>query len=134
MSHGYLLLLWAEHKFNGDSSITDLRKAEKMSMTMPVLVERPHQQSMKTLKHWRKWFWIIVKSLLERLLSFSSCQAIFTDVLDMKRTTAKIVPKTMLHGHIVGYHTVGLKGVNITFFTFFLFLILKFFNFYFKNK
>ena len=28
-------------------------------------------------------------------ISFASCQAIFTDVLDMKRATAKIVPKLL---------------------------------------
>ena len=38
-----------------------------MSMTMLVLVARALQQPMKTLKQWRKWFWIIVESLLERL-------------------------------------------------------------------
>ena len=59
-------LLWAEHKFN--CHITGLRTAEKMSMTMLVLVARALQQPMKTLKQWRKWFSIIIESLLERLL------------------------------------------------------------------
>ena len=59
-------LQWAEHKFN--CSITGLRKTDKMLMTMLVLVARAHQQLIKSLKQWRKWFWIIVKSLSERLL------------------------------------------------------------------
>ena len=85
-------LLWAEHKFN--CSVTGLRKAEKMSMTML------RQQLMKTLKQWRKWFWIIVESPLESSLmnistSFASCQAIFTDVFGMKRAAAKIFPKLL---------------------------------------
>ena len=45
-------LLWAEHKFN--CGVTSFRKAEKMWMMM--LVARTHQQSMKTLKLWIKWF------------------------------------------------------------------------------
>ena len=59
-------LLWAEHKFN--CGITGLRKAENMSMTMLVLIARVRQQPMKTLKQWRKCVWLIVESLLERLL------------------------------------------------------------------
>ena len=33
-------------------------------------------------------------------ISFGSCQAIFTDVLGMKRAAAKIIPKS--HGHRSG--------------------------------
>ena len=79
-------LLSTEHKFN--SGITGLRKAEKMSMTILVLVAQTHQQPKKTLKQWRKWFWII-----SYLISFGSSQAIFADILGVKRVTAKIVPK-----------------------------------------
>ena len=35
---------------------------------MLVLVVCARPQPMKTLKQWRNWFWIIVKSLLDRLL------------------------------------------------------------------
>ena len=52
-------LLRAEHKFNCD--ITGLRKAE-MWMTLLALVAGACQQSMKTLKLCRKWFWIIDNS------------------------------------------------------------------------
>ena len=41
----------AEHKFN--CGINGLRKTEKMSMTMLVLVARAHQQPLKTLKQQR---------------------------------------------------------------------------------
>ena len=54
-------LLWVEHKFN--CGITVLRKTEKMSMTMLVLVARARQKPTETLKLWRKWFWIIFESL-----------------------------------------------------------------------
>ena len=50
------------HKFS--CVITGL----KMSMTMLILVSRARQRPMKTLNQWRKWFWIIIESLLERLL------------------------------------------------------------------
>ena len=59
-------LLWAEPKFN--CGITGLKKTQKMSMTMLVLVARAHQQPMKALKRWGKWFPIIVESLLKKLL------------------------------------------------------------------
>ena len=39
-----------------------------MLMTMLVLVARARQRPVKTLKQWRKWFWIIVETLLESLL------------------------------------------------------------------
>ena len=45
--------LWAEHNFN--CGRTGLRKAEKMSRKLPVLVARARRQPMKTLKHWRKY-------------------------------------------------------------------------------
>ena len=63
-----------------------------MTMIMFVLTVRARQQPMKALKQWRKWFWIIVELVLER---FGSCQAIFTDVLGMKREAVKIVPKLL---------------------------------------
>ena len=59
-------ILRAEHKFI--CGITGIRKVEKMPMTMLVLVAWAHPQPVKTLNQWRKWFWIIVESLLERLL------------------------------------------------------------------
>ena len=92
--------------------IKSFRKAEKKSMNMrtwaqlwykrfkndDVRLDYPMRtlQPMRTLKQWRKWFWIIVESLLETLLmileySLGSCQAIFTNVLGMKRQAAKIV-------------------------------------------
>ena len=49
-------LLWAEHKFN--CGIAGLRKVG--------LVARARQQLMKTLRQWRKGFWIIVESLSQR--------------------------------------------------------------------
>ena len=60
------IFCYSEHKFN--CRLTGLRKAEKMSMTMLVPVVRARQQPMKTLKQFNKWLWIIVESLLERLL------------------------------------------------------------------
>ena len=89
-------LQWAEYNFN--CGITGLRKAEKISMTMLVLVSRARQQPMKTLKHWRKWFWIIVQSLLEMLLIMLAYRLaydkqFFPNFLDMKRAAKKIVPK-----------------------------------------
>ena len=47
-------VLWAEHKFS--CSITGLREAEQMSMTMLVQVAQVHQQPMKTLKQQRKGY------------------------------------------------------------------------------
>ena len=77
-------LLWAEHKVN--CGISGLRKAEKMSMTMLVLISWACQNSMITLKQWRKLFWINVESLSEEVannlgISFGSCKAFFMDVL-----------------------------------------------------
>ena len=48
-------LLWAEHHKRFKDFREDVNDVAR-------------QQPMKILKHWRKWFWIIVKSLLERLL------------------------------------------------------------------
>ena len=73
--------------------ITGLRKAEKVSIIMLILVAQARHQTMKTLKQWTKWFWIIAESLLER--SFGACQAIFRDVLGIKSTAAKIIPKLL---------------------------------------
>ena len=84
-------LLWAEHKFN--SGIIGLLTAERKSKTMLVLVARVRQQAMKTLKQWRKWFWLIVDDDVK--ISFGSYQAILTDVLGMKRAVAKIVSKLL---------------------------------------
>ena len=61
---------------------------------------RAPQQPKKTLKQWRKWFCIILESLLAEAtddvgISFGSCQAIFTYFLGMKRAAAKIVPKLL---------------------------------------
>ena len=68
-------LLQADHKFNG--GITGLRKAEKMAMTM--LVHR-----------------ITIREVADDVgISSGSCQAIFTEVLGMKRTAEKIVPKLL---------------------------------------
>ena len=69
-----------------------------MSMTMLVLVVRARQQPMKTLKQWRKWFLdnrriTIAKVADDVGISFSSCKAIFRDVLGMKRAAAKIDQK-----------------------------------------
>ena len=82
-------LLWTEHKFNCD--IPGLRKAEKMSITMLVMVVQTRQQPMKMLKQWRSDY-----SLLGTfLIMFGSCQAFFTDILWMKFGAAKIVPKLL---------------------------------------
>ena len=85
-----------EHKFS--CGITGLRKAEKMSKTMIVLISWARQQPMRKLKHWRKWFGIIVELLDREVaddvdISLDSCQVIFTDVLGMNCAAAKIVPK-----------------------------------------
>ena len=58
------------------------------------------QQAKKTLKQWRKWFWISSQITVREVgvyvaISFGSCQAIFTDVLGMKRAAAKIVKKLL---------------------------------------
>ena len=87
-----------EYKFN--CGIAGLRKAGKMSMTMLVLVAQARQQSMKTLKQWRKWFYIIVESIIKRLLMMlayrsADVKQFFTDVLGMKRATAKIASKLL---------------------------------------
>ena len=52
------------------------------------------QQPMITLKQWRKWFWNNRRITITEV-SFGSCQAIFTNVLGMKRAAAKIVPKLL---------------------------------------
>ena len=59
------------------------------------------------LNQWRKWFWIIVVSLFERLrmmMAYCSAyfQAISTCVLSIKRAAAKIVPKLLNLGHRLG--------------------------------
>ena len=55
-----------KNKFN--YGITGLKKAEMISMTMVVVIGRARQQLMKTLKQWRKLFWIIDESRLDWLL------------------------------------------------------------------
>ena len=91
--------LTAEHKFN--CGITGLRKPEKMSMTMLVLVARARTQAMQTLKH-REVILdnhrITIKEAANDVgISFGSSQVqeISTNVLGMKRTAAKIVPKLL---------------------------------------
>ena len=76
-------LLWAEHKYNrfkeGLENVND---------------DASPGEPMKTLKQWRKWFWIIVELLLDNIgISFGSCQAIFTNVLGMKHAAVKFVAK-----------------------------------------
>ena len=101
----------AEYKFN--CGITGLRNAKKMSITMLVLVAWARQQLMKTLKQWRKWFWVIVESLLERLLTMLAyCSAHAKHFLgsfshetcgseDCSRIV-KFWAKTKSHGHCSG--------------------------------
>ena len=74
-----------------------LRKAEKVSMTILVLVARARQQHFEAVKkinlNNRR---ITIKEVADDVsISFSSCQAIFTDVLCMKSAAAKIVPKLL---------------------------------------
>ena len=58
-------------------------------MTMAVLVARAPQQPMKIILDNRQ---ITIRKVADDVsISFGSCQAIFTDVLDMKRAAAKIV-------------------------------------------
>ena len=92
-------LLWAEHKLN--FGITGLRKAEKVSMMMLVLVGSPSTsktneniEAVKTmiLKTRRITIWDVGDKVA---ISFGSCQAIFTDVSGMKCATSKIVPKLL---------------------------------------
>ena len=44
------------------------KEGREMSTAMFVLIALQHQQSKKTLKQWRRWFWIMVEPLLESLL------------------------------------------------------------------
>ena len=96
MDQRNLLSFVQKMKLNVDKNIwnvgcvTGLRKAEKMSITMLVLIARVRQQPMKTLKQWR----ITIREVADDIgLSFGLCQAIFTDALGMKHATAKIVTK-----------------------------------------
>ena len=88
-----LSLLWAEHKLI--CGTTGLRKAEKLSITMIVMVARARQQPVKTLKQWRKSRITIRGVADDVVISFHSRQQIFTDVLGMKREAAKFVPKLL---------------------------------------
>ena len=61
---------------------------------MLVFVYPARQQSVEAVKKTiLDNHWITIKQVADDVgLSFDSCQAIFTDVLDMKRATTKIVP------------------------------------------
>ena len=66
-------------------------------MKMLVLVTRARQQPVKTLKQMiLDNRGIIIREIADDIdKSFSSCQAIFTDVLGMKCAAAKIVPQLL---------------------------------------
>ena len=65
--------------------ITGLRKIEKMSTTMLVVVARTQQLPMKTLKQR-----ITIREVADDVgILFCSCQAIFTDVLGIKSAIAR---------------------------------------------
>ena len=88
-------LLRAEHKFN--CGITGLRKAEKMSMMIHVPVVQARQQPIKILKTMildnRR---ITIREDADDVgISFDARQAIFKNVLGMKRPAAKIVPNLL---------------------------------------
>ena len=95
-----------EHKFN--CGITGLKKAQKMLKTMLVLVARAREQAMKTLKLWRKWFWIFVESLLERLLvrlmpsNFYGCFRHEIYGSEHRSKITKFWAKPTSHGHRSG--------------------------------
>ena len=91
-----MTVAFGEYKFN--CGITGLRKIKKMSMTLLVLVFYACQQcdeiieAVKTilLDNHR----ITIREVADHVgMAFCSCEAIFTDVLGMKRAAAKIVPK-----------------------------------------
>ena len=68
--------------------ITGLTKAEKMSMTMQV-----NNRTVKKMIFDNRWI-TTERELADKVgISFGSWQAIFTDVVGMNRTAAKIVPK-----------------------------------------
>ena len=98
-------LLWAEHNFY--CSITGLRKAEKMPMTMLVLVVWARQHPMKTLKLWRKWVLdnrrITIREVVHDVsMSFGSCQpSAHTGSEDCSKMI-KFWEKTTSHGHRSG--------------------------------
>ena len=94
----YTSLLWSELKFN--CGITGLGKAEKMSMTMFVLVAQSRSTTYENIEAVKKMIlnnrWITIREFADNDdISFSSCQAISTYVYGMKRATKKIVPKLL---------------------------------------
>ena len=93
-------LLWAEHKFN--CGITGLRKDEKISSPSSSTTDEDIGAVKKMILDNRR----ITREVPDEVgISFGSCQAIFTDVLSMKRVAAKIVKfwvKTTLHEHSLG--------------------------------
>ena len=106
-------LLWAETNFN--CGITGLRKTEKMSMTILILVARARQQWMKILKQSRKWIWIIIESLIDRLLMMLAYRSALVKQLlwifwtwNVRQRILflnfeqKFLTKTMSHGHRSG--------------------------------
>ena len=95
-------LLWAEHKFN--CGITSLRKAEKMAITMLVLVARTHWSSKENDfwiivdYYWRGcwWCWHII-----RLMSSNFYVCFRHEMLGSEDCykIAKFWAKTTSHGH-----------------------------------
>ena len=84
------LVLRAEDKFN--CGITGLRKAEKMSMSTSTTDENIEAIKKMILDNRR----ITIRRRADDVgISFGSCEAIFTDVLGIKRAAAKIVPKLL---------------------------------------
>ena len=68
-----------------------LRKAEKMSVTMLVLLDENIEAVKKIILDKRQ---ITIRDVADDVgISFASFQAIFTDVLGLKCAAAKIVPK-----------------------------------------
>ena len=92
-------LLWSEHKFNWD--ITDLRNVSMSTSDENIEAVKFHCYSSN--------HWITIREVADDVfISFGSCQAIFTDVLGMKRLLVLLVlivkfwAKTTSHIHHSG--------------------------------
>ena len=96
---------------------TGLRKSEKISTTMLVLIAGVRQQPIKTLKAVKKMILdnrrLTIREVADDLgISFGSKQTIFTDVLGMKLAAAKIVPKLQ---HFEQKHFIDIAQMLTTF-------------------
>ena len=80
--------------YEQNCGITGLRKEEKISIRMLPLVATARLQPIKTLKHWRKYFWIAnvfgmtyaTAKIVARLLNFEQKQRCMDIVQEMLST------------------------------------------------